>query len=198
MTELIDFPFADEFNAIGGILVVIASYIFGAHWQLFIAFLILNVIDYITGVMKSKVLHTESSSAGLKGIIKKLSYWMMIVLAFVMADVLNEIGVTIGADFSAFSPVIGWYTLATLALNEIRSILENLVEYGIDVPPFLINGFKIATKILQAKEDMFDGAINLEAHSEDHTYEVELKKSEEELKEKGTVTLRIKTISDDN
>lgn len=195
MTEIIDFPMGDKFNAIGGTLVVIASYIFGAHWKLFGAFLALNVADYITGVMKSKLQSKESSSSGLRGIIKKLSYWVMIVLAFLLGDVLNQVGHALGTDFSSFAPAIGWYTLATLGLNELRSILENLVECEIPVPPFLIKGLKVASKILQKQEELFDGAINLEGtDSEDGTYPVELKTPADELKEKGVVTLRIQTI----
>lgn len=198
MTELIDLPIADKFNAIGGGLIVIASYIFGAHWELFVAFLALNVTDYVTGVMKSKMHHTESSSSGLRGIVKKFGYWVMIVLAFVMGDVLSTIGSKMGLDLSMITPVIGWYTLASLALNEIRSILENLVECDIDVPPILIKGLKVLTdKVNKGQEALFDGMIDLETHSqEDNTYSVDIHTPEEELREKGTVTLKITTAEE--
>lgn len=195
MIELMDLPITDKFNAIGGGLIVIASYIFGAHWELFVMFLALNATDYVTGVMKSKMHHTESSSSGLKGIVKKFGYWVMIVLAFVMGDVMSTIGDNMGLDLSLITPVIGWYTLASLALNEVRSILENLVECDVDVPPFLIRGLKVLTdKVNKGQEALFDGMINLETHSqEDNMYSVEIQTPEDELKEKGTVTLKITT-----
>lgn len=198
MIELMDFPITDKFNAIGGGLIVIASYIFGTHWELFVMFLALNATDYVTGVMKSKMHHTESSSSGLKGIVKKFGYWVMIVLAFVMGDVMSTIGDNMGLDLSLITPVIGWYTLASLALNEVRSILENLVECDVDVPPFLIRGLKVLTdKVNKGQEALFDGMINLETHSqEDSMYSVEIQTPEDELKEKGTVTLKITTTED--
>lgn len=152
----VDFPMLDKFNAVTGAFVLAATYVFGVHWQLFVTFLGLNLLDYITGLMKSRVLHKENSAAGLKGIIKKFGYWVMIVLAFLMGSVLNEIGETIGTDLSMFTPVIGWFTLATLAINEFRSILENLVEYGIDVPPYLIKGLQVASKMVEASNNFFD------------------------------------------
>lgn len=44
--------------------------IFGSQWILFAGYLLLNVLDYITGSIKVKVKKEESSSKGLIGIIK--------------------------------------------------------------------------------------------------------------------------------
>ncbi|RGH96763.1 holin, partial [Coprobacillus sp. AM26-5AC] len=41
---------------------------------------------------------------------------------------------------------LGWYVLASLIINEYRSILENLVEAGCDVPQVLIKGLEVASK----------------------------------------------------
>lgn len=38
--------------------------------------------------------------------------------------------------------------LASLTVNEIRSILENLVEADIQVPGFLIKGLAVADKLI--------------------------------------------------
>ena len=55
-------------------------------------------------------------------------------------------------DFS-FMEFIGWFTLGCLLINEIRSILENLVESGLHVPKLLTKGLDVAEKLLD-KEDL--------------------------------------------
>ena len=196
IVNAIDFPVIDKINALGGSAIVLATYVFGEHWVLFIAFLILNVIDYVTGLIKSRILKNESSSAGLKGVVKKFSYWIMIVISFGMSPVLNEIGESIGADLSKFTPWIGWFMLASLMVNEIRSVLENIVEAGIDVPPFLTSTLKVASAIIQKQESLFDGSIDIDRDDEEG-YHVDIKTPHDELKEKDTVTLKIQTVDKD-
>ena len=52
-------PIIDGYNAVVGTIVAVLSYILGEHWILFVAFLLLNVADWITGWMKS---HMAASS----------------------------------------------------------------------------------------------------------------------------------------
>ena len=44
----------DAVNAVGGTVVAVLTAAL-AHWFLFVGFLILNIIDYITGVRKSRL-----------------------------------------------------------------------------------------------------------------------------------------------
>lgn len=196
--ELIDVSVIDKFNTIGGAFVLMATYIFGEHWILFAAFLILNIVDYITGVLKSKILKTESSSAGLKGIVKKFMNWIMIMLGFGLIPIMNEIGAIMDLDLSMLSPVFGWYLLAVLAINEVRSILENIVECGYNVPAILIKGLAVSEKLLKSKEDLFfDGDLSIDPHAEER-YKVNMKTSPEELETKDMVTLRIRTTDEED
>lgn len=41
--------------------------------------------------------------------------------------------------------------MATYLINEIRSILGNLVEMKVKMPSFLVNGLDIAQKLLDAR-----------------------------------------------
>lgn len=193
LIEMIDLPVIDKFNAVGGVLIVLVTYIFGEHWVLFTALLVLNFLDFITGTMKARMLKKESSSAGTKGIIKKFSGWVMIVLAFGMAPIFNEVGLAVGADFSSFSPIIGWYVLATTLLNEFRSILENLVESGVKVPGLLVSGLKVMEKVVQAQEVLFDGSLEINPESDDE-YRTKLETPIKDLEERESVTLKIQTI----
>ena len=43
--------------------------------------------------------------------------------------------------------------LASLIINEIRSILENFVEAGYNVPKILVNGLEVADKVVNKDND---------------------------------------------
>lgn len=68
------------------------SAVFGAYWYLFAGYLLCNVLDWATGWYKSRKQGKESSGAGLKGIIKKMGYWVIILVAFLMPDMLIGLG----------------------------------------------------------------------------------------------------------
>lgn len=192
----IDFPVIDRVNAVGGIIIAIATYVFGEHWLLFAAFLVLNVLDYFTGIFKAHMHQNENSMSGLKGVIKKLSYWILVALAFGLSPVLNHAGEMVGADIVAYTPFVGWFVLATLALNEFRSILENLVECGVAVPAVLIKSLEVAEKVMAKCEEKFDGHLEIKNDPENQ-YSVTIETSKEELEERDSVTLKIKTVYDE-
>lgn len=142
----------DGYNAIAGAIVAVLSYILGEHWILFAAFLLLNVADWITGWMKSKMANKENSVRGWKGVLKKLGYWLMVMVAFGASAIFIEIGKAIGVDLG-ITTLLGWFVLASLLINEIRSILENFVEAGFNVPIILIKGLEVADKAVNKDGD---------------------------------------------
>lgn len=142
----------DTYNAVVGTIVAVLSYILGEHWILFLAFLLLNIADWLTGWMKSRMAGKENSVTGWKGVLKKLGYWIMIVVAFGASAIFIEIGETIGVDLK-ITTLLGWFVLASLLINEIRSILENFVEAGFRVPTILIKGLEVADKVINKEED---------------------------------------------
>ena len=144
----------DTYNAIVGGIVAILTYIFGEHWMLFALFLAFNVADWLTGWMKSRMAHRENSEAGWKGVLKKLGYWIMIAVAFGASAVFTEIGKTINVDLGV-TVLLGWFVLASLLVNEIRSICENFVEAGYKVPKILTKGLEVAEKVVN-KDDTGD------------------------------------------
>lgn len=139
------------FNKPNSWLSIIATFltsIFGVQWGLFAAYLLLNIIDYITGIMKARKNKEENSSKGTKGILKKVYYWIIIMTTFIISYILVEIcnKFNINIEFVMF---FGWFTLGCLAINEARSIIENLVELGVNVPKFLIKGLESANKEIE-------------------------------------------------
>ncbi len=143
----------DGYNAIAGAVVAVLSYILGEHWILFAAFLLLNIADWLTGWMKSRLANKENSMKGWKGVLKKLGYWLMIMVAFGASAVFIEIGATIGIDLG-ITTLLGWFVLASLLINEIRSILENFVEAGFNVPIILVKGLEVADKAVNKDGDV--------------------------------------------
>lgn len=135
--------FADKANLIWGAVLTGLSYAFGTHWPLFAFFFALNVVDYIYGILKARSTGTMSSAKGAKGIIKKVSYWVLIALAFGVSFVFNDVGTVLGLDLS-FLQLIGWFVLAIYIVNELTSIVENMVALGVDVPAILIKGLAAA------------------------------------------------------
>lgn len=173
-------PLTNKINLIVGAIAALLSYIFGEHWILFAFFLMLNVGDYITRWIAARLTGTENSKSGWIGILKKLGYWIMVALGFGMSIIFIEIGLVIGLDLGV-TTLIGWFVLATLIINEIRSILENLVEaYGDKVPNVLVKGLEVANKAI-------DGTIKIT----DDGIETILHKTDDEIQTKGKATLNV-------
>ena len=145
--------FTDTYNLALGAVVTVLSTIFGVYWYIFVAYLALNVLDWLTGWYRSRQKKRESSSAGLKGILKKTGYWVIVAVAFLVSEVFVHLGTDVLHMDLDFLMMVGWFTLACLMVNEARSILENLVECGYDVPSVLIDGLKVTDKMLNKESE---------------------------------------------
>lgn len=142
----------DSYNAFVGTIIAILTMVFGEHWFIFALFLLLNVADWLTGWMKSRINGIENSMAGWKGVLKKLGYWLMIIVAFAIAAGFIEIGKVIEIDLG-ITTLLGWFVLASLIVNEARSIVENFVEAGYDVPKVLTTGLQVADEKLNGSDE---------------------------------------------
>ena len=143
--------YMDTYNAIVGGIVAVLSFVFGEHWILFAIFLLFNIADWLTGWMKSRMAGKENSVKGWHGVLKKLGYWLMILVAFAASAVFIEIGNTLGMDLG-ITTLLGYFVLASLLVNELRSILENFVEAGYNVPTVLVKGLEVADKVVNQEE----------------------------------------------
>lgn len=143
----------DTYNMAVGAVIAVLSAIFGVYWYIFVAYFALNVLDWLTGWYKSRRKKKESSAAGLIGIIKKLGYWVIIAVAFMVSGVFVNMGKDLLHIDLSFLTMVGWFTLALLLVNEVRSILENLVECGYKVPDILIKGLAVTEKLINKEND---------------------------------------------
>lgn len=143
----------DTYNVLVGAAVTLLSALFGTYWYLFAAYLLFNVFDWLTGWYKSRKLKRESSAVGLKGIIKKLGYWVIIAVAFLTSYIFVHMGNDILHIDLTFLELLGWFTLACLMVNEVRSIIENLVECGYNVPKILISGLAVTERLINKENE---------------------------------------------
>lgn len=98
----------------------------------------LNVTDYITGIIASRYRDEQVTSyKGIRGICKKVGMWILVGVGWVMDVLINYaseyVGLSIKLPFVVATVVAVW-----LICNEIISILENLLDIGVDMPPFLM------------------------------------------------------------
>lgn len=148
--------FADKYNIFTGMIVAFLTAVFGVYWYVFAAFLLLNVIDWLSGWYNARKKKEESSAVGAEGVIKKLGYWAVVFVAFLISGCFVNIGNDLLGINLSFLNLIGWWVLAMLIINEARSILENLVELGVKVPEVLIKGLAITEKLIEAGIDILD------------------------------------------
>lgn len=108
----------------------------------------LMALDYISGMTRAWVRGELSSKVGLRGIVKKVSYLLIVAVAvtvdWVVRIAAGEAGVPLEGSYFCALLVAVW-----LILNECISILENVNELGAPVPSFLV---KLAGKLKQSAE----------------------------------------------
>lgn len=110
------------------------------------------IIDYISGMLKAWIQDDLCSKVGLKGIIKKLSYLLLVCVAGVVDWLiyagLTEVGISIDFGFCFGLMVVVW-----LIINELISILENLDALGVPMPAFLSRVVKHLKNAVEVKAD---------------------------------------------
>lgn len=102
-----------------------------------------NVVDYVTGVAAAKYRRLEISSYyGMMGIIKKVFMYVLIGIAVGLEILVKYAAESIGIPWKL--PYIGGAIVAIwLVLNESISILENLNDMKVPMPPFIMPFVKL-------------------------------------------------------
>ena len=94
------------------------------------------IVDYMSGMLKAWGNDELSSRVGLRGIVKKLSYLMLVCVAgvvdWLIYSGLRQVGITLNFGFCFGLIVTIW-----LIINELISILENLEALKVPMPGFL-------------------------------------------------------------
>ena len=97
-----------------------------------------NIIDYITGLMASKYREEQISSyKGIRGITKKVCMWLLVVVGSFIDVIINYAAQYMGIGFK-IPFIVATFVAVWIVANEIISILENIIDIGINLPPFLM------------------------------------------------------------
>lgn len=110
-----------------------------------------NIIDYITGLFAAKY-RTEdiNSYKSIRGIFKKVCMWLLVVVGAWLDILINyaihTAGIALTIPFVVSTVVAVW-----LVVNEMISILENMLDIGVTMPPFLMPIVKYVKKQVEQK-----------------------------------------------
>mgnify|MGYP004658046095 FL=1 len=110
------------------------DFIIGGCDILFKTLLVFIIIDYITGLLRAIYTKKLSSKIGAKGIIKKVGYIFIVILAALLDKLLNSTG--------NIRNIVIYIFIA----NEGISILENWTSMGIKIPKILKDKFNDINK----------------------------------------------------
>ncbi len=126
-----------------------------------IMLLIAMAIDYVTGIIKAYMKGTLSSKIGIRGIIKKTCYLLVVACGAICDWMIRYAFVKIGIELSAPFPIALLITV-WLIINELISVLENLTEVGVPMPSFLARlisrlALTLESKAEEEKEEANDG-----------------------------------------
>ena len=103
-------------------------------WDVLMQVLFLFIVfDYLGGVTEAILKKNLDSSIGYKGIIKKASYFMVVIVAAQLDRVLQGVW---SPDVPQLARSI---TIMFLVVNEGLSILEHAAAIGVPIPKFLID-----------------------------------------------------------
>jgi len=96
-----------------------------------------NLIDYVTGLVASKYRNQKVNSyKSFRGIVKKICMWLLVAVGALFDWLIIYAGETVGVSIPvAF--LIACVVAIWLITNEFISILENMKDIGVPIPPFL-------------------------------------------------------------
>lgn len=136
---------------------VIASWL-GALAIPVLLMILSNLVDYVTGLIASKYRDEPINSyKSFRGIAKKISMWLLVIVGALMDQLVLYAGDTIGIKLP-FKFAIACVVAIWIICNELISILENIKDIGVKLPPFLQPLVENVKKQVEEKAKVKDDA----------------------------------------
>jgi toxin secretion/phage lysis holin len=126
-----------------------SAYLTGLKWEFFYIWMILILLDVVTGIIVAIKENKWCSKTMKQGLLKK-SGEIIVLMTIVIAQrmiYLNGISV----------PPIFEILVTAFSFKEIGSILENQIKLGNKIPDFVTKWFKITSDSFAEKIDKKDG-----------------------------------------
>ena len=121
----------EKFNFVVATVGTFLTWLFGG-WNMALYILVLFIaIDYLTGVIKGFFTKELSSNTGMKGLLKKATIFLILIVAVGLDRMLNT-------DNWLFRTATCYFFIA----NEGISIIENIAVIGVPVPKKLVDALK--------------------------------------------------------
>ena len=117
-------------NDIGSVILTTTVYLLGGFDIALQSLLIVMVIDYLTGIASAIYNKNLSSKIGLKGILKKFCYLLVVALSVVIDNLLGQSG------------LIRSLVIYFFVANDGLSIIENMAEMNVKLPEKLIDALE--------------------------------------------------------
>lgn len=176
--------------ALGGIVAIVQT-IMGSHQFLFVAYAVLNILDALSALIVAASTHTYDSSKLVKGLVRKVGYWILILVSFGMGMIFERLGEVLSIDLSV-SYIVGWFVLALLIFHEFRSILQSVGQMGVPIPKILTDILSIAETEVEKMEESYDGrmVVNLSDPEKD-VYRLEYDGNIADIADKTELRLKV-------
>ena len=122
-----------------------------------------NIIDYATGLMASKYREEDINSyKSIRGIIKKVSMWLLVIVGAIIDQLLIYTADTVGISMP-FTFLVACIVAIWIICNELIRILENIKDMGVNIPTFLepiVKNIKtqVEDKVTDKKDNDSEGA----------------------------------------
>ena len=119
------------FNALIALIAIVGHFLFG-RWTMPLQILVAFIsFDYLAGLGAAFVDKRLDSSVGFRGIVKKMGYFMVVAVAHLLDK-----------GFGLPAPLIQTASIWWLVGVEGMSILENLGNIGVPIPPALLDALQ--------------------------------------------------------
>lgn len=115
------------FNDIFSVILTTFIYLMGGFDIALQSLIIVIVIDYLTGIASAVYNKKLNSKTGLKGIIKKFCYLLVVALSVVIDNLTGQSG------------IIRTLVIYFFVANDGISIIENMAEMNVKLPKKLID-----------------------------------------------------------
>lgn len=135
-----------------------------------VSLVVSNVIDYFSGCIAAKFRGQHISSyKSIEGIAKKICMWLLVIVGYMIDAMLMYASSTIGIELP-FKYLVACLVAVWLVCNEIISILENIADIGVKLPPFMQPAITRLKSLVESKAAIEDktNIINKNNESEEN------------------------------
>lgn len=151
----------ENLTYVKGIIAAVAAFFsakLGILGPILLALMGVMIVDYLTGMTASKKEGNIDSKKGMWGILKKVTYIVVVGVGMLMDWLILTTAESLGAEIP-LQTFFGLLVAIWLIINELISILENLTRIGTPMPDFLVRLVKSFKVSVESSADKLTDAV---------------------------------------